>query len=342
MTPYRLLLISILLLALAFGLITSTQAQPTRAAYLTTHTAPPGIRHIEYGETIQGDLADLGYFEFFGTYGDIIVIRMESSDFTPYLLLEDIYGAAMVSGKGAPISSIGPQLLRQSGNFRLTAGRRESVTQGTFTLHVEKIEPLPFAYGDTIEVEFAESDTAKYFSFEGGILDTVNINVIGDGALNTRVRLREVDDSDDFATDERSNPRLFGVQLPHTNQYLLTLESASPGVSGVVTLSLEGIGITRIDETPQIFTLNAVRSQVILPFEVTAGEQVQITVKVISGSAEGLKTLLTQDGHTFAESRGSNLSEVTLAFTAPYTTTVNIILDSLIEVRLEVTLERLP
>jgi hypothetical protein len=80
---------------------------------------------------------------------------------------------------------------------------------------------------------------------------------------------------------------------------------------------------------------------VLLPFEAKAGEQVWITVVVVSGNAEALRTLVTQNGRTYIVGSGSSLDELRLHFTVPFDGTVNVILDSLVEVEVQVSLERL-
>lgn len=346
MTRYQILLLWMSVLMLSCGLAAVVFGPPRSTSFLALSATPP-IGQIGYGETITGGLEALGHYEFLGRAGDVVVIHMEAASFTPVLILHNVDGSAAASDDGVdfPAAVIGPFALRQDGAYRVFTGRRESVTQGHFTLRLERIEPQAIAYGDTVEVEFDESETAKYFRFDAGILDHVTITVTGDTTLDTRLRLREYTDSYDFAFDDNSgedvHPQLRDLQIPYTNEYLLTLERTTSGTAGRVTLTLQGRGITSLDAGSQTFMLNSVRSQVLLPFEAEAGEQVWITVRVVSGNAEALRALVTQDGRTYVAGSGGSLNELRFQFTVPFDGTVNVILSSLVEVEVEVTLERL-
>lgn len=326
-------------MAAAFGL-------PPSTVFFAQPTTPPAVQ-IHYGETVTGGLEALGNYEFVGKADDVVVIQMEATTFTPLLIVYNVNGSVTASDDGAdyPVAVIGPLVLQQDGVYRVTAGRRESVTQGSFRLRLERVEPQTIAYGETLEVEFAESESARYFRFDAGILDEVTITVTGDGTLDTRLRLRERTDSYDFAFDEDSgegvHPQFRDLQIPYTNQYLLTLERTASATTGSVTLTLQGRGITSLDEGSQTFTLNSTRSQVLLPFEARAGEQVWITVVVVSGNAEALQTLVTQDGRTYIAGSGSSLNELRLHFIVPFDGTVTVILTSLVEVEVQASLERL-
>ena len=332
-------LLSCSVTATSFGLFSDTAPIPRPASTPATQ--------IHYGETISGELEVLGNYEFVGKAGDIVVIRMEATSVTPVLILRNVDGSIAASDEGVDESGamIGPLELRQDGAYRVVASRRESVIQGRFTLRLERVVPQPIVYGDVVEVEFAESESARYFTFDAGILDKVTITVSGDGTLDARLRLRDRTDSYDFVSDDGSgeggNPQLRDLRIPYTGQYLLTLERKTSGTTGAATLMLQGQGITSLNDSPQTFTLNSVRSQVLLPFGAKAGEQVWITVKVVSGNAEALRILVTQDGRTYITSSGSALSELRLHFTVPFDGTANVIVNSLAEVEVQVLLERL-
>jgi hypothetical protein len=68
---------------------------------------------------------------------------------------------------------------------------------------------------------------------------------------------------------------------------------------------------------------------------------VWITVVVVSGNAEALQTLVTQDGRTYIAGSGSSLNELRLHFIVPFDGTVTVILTSLVEVEVQASLERL-
>jgi hypothetical protein len=345
MTRYLILLLSVSVFTLSCGILAASFGLSPHTAFLTLPATSPAIQ-IHYGETIAGGIDDLGNYDFLGKAGDVVVIQMEATMFTPVLILHNVDGSAAASDDGAdyPVAVIGPLVLRQDGAYRVFTGRRESVTQGSFTLRLEQVEPQAIAYGDTVEVEFAESESARYFRFDAGILDEVTITVTGDDTLDTRLRMRESTDSYDFAFDDDSgeglHPLFRDLRIPYTNQYLITLERTTAGTKGTVTLTLQGRGITSLDDGLQTFTLNSTRSQVQLPFEARAGEQVWITVGVISGNAEALRVMLTQDGRTYVVGSGSSLNELRLHFTVPADGTVNVICDSLVEVEVQASLER--
>ena len=346
MTRTQIVLLSLSIFTLSCSLMAASFGLSPGTASLAQATPPPGIP-IRYGETITGGLAALGNYEFAGKAGDVVVIQMEATAFTPVLLLYNVAGSIAASDDGSddPVAVIGPMALQKDGVYRVRTGRRESVDQGRFTLRLEQVEPETIAYGDTVEVEFAESESARYFRFDAGILDEVTITVTGEGTLDTRLRLREFTDTYDFAFDDDSgqgvHPQLRDLRIPYTNQYLLTLERATSGTTGSVTLTLQGRGITSLDDRAQTVTLNSVRSQVLLPFAARGGEQVLITVAVVSGNAEALRTLVTQDGRTYVSGSGSALNELRLFFTLPFDGTANVIVSSLVEVEAQVSLERL-
>ena len=346
MTRYHTLLLTMMVFTLSCTVISGVFGLPALASDPAL-SATEEVLSIHYGETITGGLEALGSYEFSGETGDVVVIQMKATSFTPVLILHNVAGAIAASDDGSddPVAVIGPFALRQDGVYRLSAGRREAVTQGRFLLHLERVEPQAIAYGDSVEVEFAESETARYFRFDASILDDVTITVSGDAALDTRLRLRESGSSYDFASDEGSakgaHPQFRDLRIPYTGQYLLTLERTTSSTGGRITLTLQGRGITSLDDGPQIFTLNSIRSQVLLPFEAQAGEQVLITVQVVSGSAEALRALVTQDGRTYVSGSGSSLNELQLHFTVPSDGRVNVILNSLVEIEVQVSLERI-
>jgi hypothetical protein len=224
MTRGQTLLLSMSILTLSCSIMTTSFGLSPNTAFLTLSPTSPAIQ-IHYGETIAGGLEALGDYEFLGKAGDVVVIQMVATTFTPVLILHNVDGSAAASDDGAdyPVAVIGPLALRQDGAYRVFSGRREAVTQGSFTLRLEQVEPQAIAYGDTVEVEFAENESARYFRFDAGILDVVSITVTGDGALDTRLRMRELTDSYDFAIDDDSGETQSAVpdlRIPYTNQYL--------------------------------------------------------------------------------------------------------------------------
>lgn len=130
---------------------------------------------IAYGQLVTGEISasnPAGYYTFFGTQGDILLIRMNrtSGSLDSFLRLQDPRGFDFYTDDdsgGGLNALIGPITLDETGTYTVIASSccdvNNANTAGTYELVVEKIEIPPVALNQPIAFEFNQSNPIAFF-----------------------------------------------------------------------------------------------------------------------------------------------------------------------------------
>lgn len=258
---------------------------------------------IGYGDRIEAVLAGPSVvYTFAGRAGDVVTIRLESSDFDPMLALlrdgeELAYNDDYASGSfNAQIDSF---TLPEDGLYTIE-GAAFGSTGGAFTLILAE-GGGGFASGGVIGYGASVSGTLRgpeaRYSFTGQAGDVITASLESeafDAVLTLRQDGREIASDDD--SGEALNALLDGITLEADGTYTLIVSGFS-SQGGPFTLTLERLALTSLElgeltllrfddnEQPQLLT-----------FEGEAGTRVSITVL----GADADVTLTDPGGTLFA------------------------------------------
>jgi uncharacterized protein YfaP (DUF2135 family) len=313
----------------------SVETFDSRYGAYTLSLSEAVIEQIEYGQTINGALANEGdtvNYRFHGAANDVITIRLASPDFDTNLSLSDSSGTSLVTnddgGGGGTNSFIGPYTLTTDGDYSILVSSYDSTATGRYALTLNQAALTPIAYGDTVQASFSSTVSAYYYSFEGSSGDIVNVTVDSGSQLNTSLLLNGPDGYQVAFDDDSGsgfNPEIFHQVLSSEGTYTLVLENTVPGDSGQVSLSLTHSAAPSLDEGPQEIHLSSSVTTDVVTFSGHAGETVLLTAKVINGGgSDSPSVTVTQSGADVASASGTTISGISLQFIVPADGPVNV------------------
>lgn len=216
--------------------------------------APPQVGNpISLGQTVEGTVDDgrWAVWQFEGTSGQRITIRLRSSQFDPFLELYSPMSPRLPlyidddSGRGrnATLFNI---LLPDNGTYRIYVRSFEDNGAGAYRLSLEPDSGLPVTvetsqpihYGDQITANLQDEEVTYYFDASAG--DTITI-LLNSADFDTYVELLAADntlleDNDDNGRDRNSVIRHF--QLPADGTYFILVTSFNYDATGNFTLEL--------------------------------------------------------------------------------------------------------
>jgi hypothetical protein len=312
-------------IASTFSCSTGGSCNATGAFQLQLSAAQ--IERIEYTQTVEGELSaeqPAIIYAFTGQQGDVVSVSMTSDDFDSYLTLSSSTPNTELTtnddGGGSLNALIGPFTLPSTGEFLISASSLSGNAYGSFSVSLDKVELQSIAYGDTVDVEFDEGNSAVYFGFEGQIGDIVSVDVNSDNGIDTSLTLNSPDNymaaSDDDGGDG-FDPEINQFNLSQTGTYTLVIRPYTPGDTGSVSLTLEKGVATSLDDGPQEIRLSDKQYQGYLTFEGQAGENIRMSVSVKSGENPAPNITVTQNGTTVTSVSGNTVGEVSFTFTVP-------------------------
>lgn len=130
---------------------------------------------IAYGQVVTGEISPANpadYYTFFGTQGDVLLIRMNrtAGDLDSFLRLQDPRGFDFYTDDdsgGALNALIGPITLNETGTYTLIASSccdvRNSNTTGTYELAVEKTDIPSVALNQPIAFDLNAANPVRFF-----------------------------------------------------------------------------------------------------------------------------------------------------------------------------------
>lgn len=283
------------------------------------------INHIEYSQIINGQLTmtDLTLdYVFSGQAGDVIVASQTSTDFDSYLRLLDATGTELISNDdsgGALDSLIGPYTLPSTGNYTLRVSSLSGDTAGAFTLKLSKTEIGSLTYNEPIEVSFAPSDTAKYFTFDGTSGDLISIRVDSNDTINTSLTLNDPYGSQVASDDDSGSgfdPEIYQQMLSTSGTYTVALQAVTPG-TGKVMLTIKHTPPPTVDAGPQTLNFTDSQNARAVTFTAKAGETVRLNLHLTSGQSGSPSVTVMQGDSTLANASGSYISDLNFSFVTP-------------------------
>ncbi|HVU12834.1 MAG TPA: PPC domain-containing protein [Phototrophicaceae bacterium] len=285
------------------------------------------VNRIEYSQTIQDQLTTDAYskdYTFSGQEGDTIVATESSTDsnFDSYLYLLDSTGSQLTSNDDSGSSldaAIGPYVLPSTGTYTLRASTIDENTTGAFTLTLSKIDVASLQYDQATQVSFTPNDTAKYFTFDATAGDIVTITADDNegGTFDTSLTLNDPTNYQ-VTTDDNGgpglDPEIFQQLITTSGTYTVVLQAVAPG-SADVTLTVKRGTPPSLEEGTQTLAFTEAQTERALTFTAKAGQEVHLTLHLISGSNGEPSVTVTQDGNTLASASASYVSDLTFSFT---------------------------
>jgi hypothetical protein len=249
------------------------------------------LQVIAYGETINGELtsaASSDVYQFDGHEGDVISVRLSSSDFDSFVTVSDSTRMELASDDdsgGDRNALLAGYILPATGTYLITARSYQPNSEGAYTLELNTVEMSPIAYNSQVEGEMA--DSSLYYTFDGKAGDVINARLNSGGAMDTLFNLRSPegyivqwdDDSGDLLDPEFRN-----VTLDHDGMYTLVVQPAVVDTYGNFSLIFEAEEPESIAcAAPQAVVFSAKRQQAVFRFDVEADATYQLTFSLSDG-----------------------------------------------------------
>lgn len=302
---------------------------------------------LVYGDTVSNSIDDETFehtYYFTGAAGDVITIDMVlvAGDLDANLLLLNAAGDVIANNDDIDFTTSNARIadfeLHADGEYAITATRYEGeagITSGTFELTLQGMgddttappstdtdnnDSSAFGYGSTVTGTIDGDNVRQAFNFEGTAGDTISVDIVGSGALDTYLILLGPDgdvlvENDDVeVTTTNAGLRDFVLLADGTHTIVVTRFQQENGLSvGDFTLTLTLVDSTDVSppttDTVVDLTYGDSASGVIndetvelrYTFNGADGDVVSIGV---AGTAGGLDTrveLIGPDGEVVAE-----------------------------------------
>lgn len=289
------------------------------------------IEDIEYGQLIDYQFTGLERskaYRFHGEVGEWIAISMTSGSLLPSIsIVLDSPGAVPLQPNTLSISDNnpfwGPSRLLQTGNYLLMIQTYN--TSGRFRLVVDHVEYMALELGESVEASFTPTTIGYFYQFEGVNNEMIQINVEGDGTLDTLVNLIEPS-GPPFAQDDDSgagvDPEIIAQQLYANGTYTLVLRPYTLGSTGTVRLTLKRSEGSSLDDGPQDVSLTDKRTSATVNFSGVAGERVRLTITGTADLVSGPSISIGQNGLMFASGSFSGGDTMSFEYIVPADGTV--------------------
>ncbi len=212
--------------------------------YTTLQASAQGIR-IEYGETVDGEIADAGDTDawvFDGLRGDVITMRVTrtAGNIVPAVTLTDSTKTVLIDlnwPQDGPSDMQFTVTLRTGGTHTLLIHGNNNTT-GSYTLSLElqqsgesTIQDDVLVYGRTTSGDITNSAFRQVWSFRGTQDDIIDINMTAtsgdlDGYLALFTPENNILASADSGGESAQDPAVYAIKLPSTGIYTLVAQRA--------------------------------------------------------------------------------------------------------------------
>jgi hypothetical protein len=157
------------------------------------------------------------------------------------------------------------------------------------------------SYGQAVSAAFAPETSVQYFSFEANEGDVIQIIVDSSGGIDTTLTLNDPTGLQILTDDDSGSgydPEIARYIVTTSGEYVAVLSGYSQGDSGSVELVVNRETARSLADGPQQVVLNAKQTADVVTYQGSAGEQILMSVEVISGSPEGSTITVSQNGVT--------------------------------------------
>lgn len=216
---------------------------------------PQQGQQIELGQMVEGRLNSGRWdvWEFVGSMGQQVTIRLRSGDFDPYL---ELYGPSDDrialfsdddSGRGRN-AALYAATLPEVGTYRIFARSYENKGAGAYRLSLEPDKGLapslessqPIAYNQLIDGQLVDEETVYYFA--GQAEDTISV-LLTSRDFDAFVEIRDsngilLEENDDDGRRGSKNSAIINYQLPADGTYFLVAAAYAFSSQGDFTLEL--------------------------------------------------------------------------------------------------------
>jgi len=261
---------------------------------------------IEFATLVEGQLSLDGdttaTYALEGTAGDVMTIDFIAPSYSLYAQIIGPNGAVNQSTGGGN-ALLGPIVLPTDGVYVVIVTSYDLYEPSDYSLTANLIEPLSIAYDEPATNTFSADETVYVYTFEGAMGDGLDVAVNSNGAVDTRISLTAPsgtvigwDDDSGVGFD----PELMNIILTEDGTYSLLVQPYITGDSGEFTLLLNTSNAMALDEEALIIRLSDKNFRGVGIFEGTAGEIVQVSVRVIAGAENQPYITITQGEEVLA------------------------------------------
>lgn len=308
----------------------------------STVVVPPasGDKLLVVEDALADGAAQQAY-TFSANQGDIVVITLTSPDFDTYVILQDNTGAELTYNDDIDYesnnydSAIGPFTLPYSGEYTVIVTSYDALynndfVNGRYVLTVETATLQALTLGENTSVEFTESSSTQYFTFDASTGDIISIGVEG-GRLDTSLALLDptgaiVAEDDDGGAG--FNPEIVRYVVRETGTYTVILATYVQQDTGTATLVVNSESARQLESTPQTVTITAKQTTDIVVMDGSRDEEVLLNVGVVSGTLGQMSITVYQDDIVLMTYTSQRIPNGTvLGFVIPEDGTVNIIVE---------------
>lgn len=187
---------------------------------------------LQPGETVTGELASPSAearYTFTGKTGDKITLTLKSSDFDPFLQLQESDGTEIASNDdfGGSLNATVAATLPADATYTVIVSSTNGAGRYELTLEVEALALI--SYGEVIEGELSEEHQTRDYSFNASMGEVITITLESDD-FNPYLSLREWyteyaavwDDDSGTGTNSFIGP----YTVPLDTQMIVTVSSA--------------------------------------------------------------------------------------------------------------------
>lgn len=181
---------------------------------------------LNYGDTVEGTLeaGQRGEYTFTGSAGDVVSVRLESSDFDSYLYLLGPDGSELMvndDGGGGLDSLISGYELPADGTYTIQASSYSDTGAGAFTLSLETFELQVIEYGQRITLDSSMSGSA--YTFNADVGDIVTVSLRASDGFDNRMEMNGPDGSQYYSDyiDGR-NTRISPFEVEAKGAFVIT------------------------------------------------------------------------------------------------------------------------
>jgi len=275
-----------------------------------TNQQPATPQTSDSSRFFEGRLDDgtpIRQFSFEGQAGESVLITLTASDFDPVLTLLDrdnIELAFSDDSGGSLNSQIGPFVLPYTGSYRLVVNSFDfsnfgNVTEGDFTLTVETVVARDVAYGQTSTVQLSNEAYSEFLNFEAATGDVISVSVDSNSSIDTRISVIDPNGFTAISDDDSGagfDPEILRYVITTPGTYTLTVSAFSPGDSGSASVTIERSDVRNLDAEARTIVLNSKQASDALTLQGSAGEEIQLSLDLISGDPQDLSVTVLQDG----------------------------------------------
>lgn len=248
---------------------------------------------IEYGDVVEsvynGETLE---YQFEAEAGDWVMITLESEDFDAMLGIKDPSGEefARDDDGGMDQNARLTLSLSESGIYTILARSFGSGSKGDFVLRLDLVPVTELAYNEIFEGEFKQ-EREKFFVFDAGVGDTINIKVTTQerDSIDTRLTLKRPDGSDATTDDDTGanfDPYIRRYTIQDSGRYTIQLDLlAGEPVEGPFSIVVEKTDMLALSSTPIAVTITEELSVENMVYDVEAAGVYRLMVDPVDASA---------------------------------------------------------